>query len=457
MRVALVAGLALAGMAQAEVPPLPLATYADAARAAIQPAYEAARKQPRDAGAQGRLAMTLHAWEQWEQAHEAYVRAQRLAPRALDWCYLDGIVLARLARPAEAAAKFRDAIERAPDNLAAQVKLAEALADAGDLEASRAAFTRLADDPRVEPVARLGLGRIAAQEGHHDEAIRQLERAVQLFPEFGAAHYALARSYRSAGRLDDSRDALSRHQQFGSRWPAVDDPLSARIAALRTDASTELRRGVKLAEEGDVKGAIAAHEAALKLNPHATQAQANLIQLYGRVKNWPKAEEHYRRVVESGFNLDEAHYTYAVVLVEQQRWPEAEAALRLALDANPSHAQARNNLGQMLERSRKLEEALAEYRRAVEAQPGLRIARFNLGRMLIALDRAKEAVVELEPLRSPRDAEAPRYLFALATAHLRAGNRDEAVSLARDARQLAADLGQNDLAASINRDLARLR
>jgi tetratricopeptide (TPR) repeat protein len=250
----------------------------------------------------------------------------------------------------------------------------------------------------------------------------------QLVPEFGAAHYALARSYRAAGRLDDSREALSRHQQFGSRWPAVDDPLSARITALRTDASTELRRGVK-----------------------------NLIQLYARAKNWPKAEEHYRRVVESGFNLDEGHYNYAVALTEQQRWSEAEATLRQALDANPLHAQARNNLGQMLERSRKIEDALAEYRRAVEAQPGLRIARFNLGRMLIALDRAREAIAELEPLRSPRDAEAPRYLFALATAHLRAGHRDEALSLARDARQLAADFGQNDLAASIDRDLARLR
>ena len=63
------------------------------------------------------------------------------------------------------------------------MKLAEALLDAGDLDASRATFTRLAEDPRVEPLARLGLGRLAAQAGRHDEAIRQLERAVQLAPQ----------------------------------------------------------------------------------------------------------------------------------------------------------------------------------------------------------------------------------------------------------------------------------
>ena len=77
--------------------------------------------------------------------------------------------------------------------------------------------------------------------------------------------------------------------------------------------------------------------------------------------------------------------------------------------------------------------------------------------MLIALGRPQEAVTELEKLVEPRDAEAPRYLFALAVAHVRAGRKDEGIKWATDAKHLAVQFGQHDLAAAIDRDLASLR
>ena len=86
-----------------------------------------------------------------------------------------------------------------------------------------------------------------------------------------------------------------------------------------------------------------------------------------------------------------------------------------------------------------------------------RLARFNLGRMLVALGRLEEAIVELEKLREPRDAETPRYLFALASVHVRAGHKDVGVRLAEQARTMALEYGQQELAALIARDLAALR
>jgi tetratricopeptide (TPR) repeat protein len=183
----------------------------------------------------------------------------------------------------------------------------------------------------------------------------------------------------------------------------------------------------------------------------------NLISLYGRTGEWAKAEQQYRAVVALGFNLDEAHYDYGVLLGLQEKWALAADAYRQAIAVNPHHAEAHNNLGQILERERRFDEAAAVYRQAVESQPAFRLARFNLGRMLIALDRAGDAIVELEKLTQPRDAEAPRYLFALATAHIRAGHRDEGIKWATDARQLALEHGQRELAAAIDRELARLK
>ena len=93
----------------------------------------------------------------------------------------------------------------------------------------------------------------------------------------------------------------------------------------------------------------------------------------------------------------------------------------------------------------------------MENQPGFRLARFNLARMLIALAKPDEAATELEKIVEPRDAEAPRYLFALGVAHLRAGRKDEGIKWSLEAKQLALQFGQTDLAAAIDRDLAALK
>ena len=77
--------------------------------------------------------------------------------------------------------------------------------------------------------------------------------------------------------------------------------------------------------------------------------------------------------------------------------------------------------------------------------------------MLIAAGNPREAIAELEKLTSPRDAEAPRYLFALATAYARAGDKALAIKWATDARQLALEHGQAELAAAIDRQLATIK
>ena len=447
-------------MAQTTIPPLPhlaLDSYPLSSRKALERFYEAAVAHPNDAAAIGALGRALHAWDQWSAAHEAYVRAQSLAPGTFEWQYLDAVVLQRLARHADAASALERALELKPDYLPARIAFAEALFDAGDRDRSARAFEALREAPAAEPAMEFGLGRLAAAQGRHDEAITHFERAVALFPEWGAAHYALALSYRASGRQDDAQRALERHAQYGARWPGVDDPVLSVVTALRDDADTNLRRGLKLAEAGDLEGAIAAHEAALALDPSIAQAHANLISLYGRVRNWTRAEEHYRAVAALGFNLGDAHYDYGVLLTLQEKWYEAAAAYRQAIAVNPRHANAWNNLGQVLERLRDVHGAADAYVHAVEAEPTFRLARFNEGRMLIALGKPDEAIGELQKLTEPRDAESPRYLFALATAYVRAGHRAEGVKWASDARTLALQFGQNDLAAAIERELASLR
>jgi tetratricopeptide (TPR) repeat protein len=449
-----------AAQAPTALPPLPrlaLDSYPSPTRNALSRVYRDATARPTDAGTAGALARALHAWEQWGAAHAAYLRAHALAPRTFEWLYLDAVVLQRLARHADAASRLEQALQVSPDYLPARVKLAEAWLESGDRDRSKPLFDALRREPASEPAAEFGLGRIAAAEGRHDAAIAHLRRAVALFPEWGAAQYALALSYRALGRPDEAQRALERQAEYGPRWPAMEDPVLAAVTALRDDAQTSLKLGLKLAEAGDAAGAVAAHEAALARDPSIAQAHANLISLYGAARNWAKAEEHYRAVVALGFNLGDAHYDYGVLLGLQEKWELAADAYRRAIAVNPRHARAYNNLGQLLERQRQIDAAADAYRQAVDSQPAFRLARFNLGRMLLAVGRPDEAIVELEKLTEPRDGEAPRYLFALGTAHVRAGHRDEGVRWATDARQLALEHGQLELAAAIERDLALLK
>jgi tetratricopeptide (TPR) repeat protein len=365
-------------------------------------------------------------------------------------------VLQRLAQPDRAVSRLQQALAIDAGYLPARLRLAEALLDAGDLDTSAQGFTALTD-PSCTPAVELGLGRIAATRGDHARAIPHFERAIALFPEFGAAHYALALSYRATGRRDDAQAALQKHEQFGARWPAIADPLLDAVTALRDDPVALLQRGSRLAGTGDLDGAIAAYEAAVTLDPAQAQAHADLIGLYGQAKNWTKGEEHYREVLRLNVNVADAHYDYGVLLALQQNWQGAADAYASALALNPLHAGAHNNLGQIRERDRQFEAAAAEYRLALESQPTLRVARFNLARMLLAQSQTVAAIAELEKLKEPRDSETPRYLFGLAAAHVRAGHRAEGLALADDARQLALQFGQADLAAAIARDMSSIK
>ena len=117
-------------------------------------------------------------------------------------------------------------------------------------------------------------------------------------------------------------------------------------------------------------GAIAAHEAALALDPSIAQAHANLIVLYGRARDWPKAEAHYRAVVALGFNLADAHYDYGVLLGLQEtlgrrgRRLSAGDRRQSRITRARTTTSARSSSG-----SSKLDAAAAAYRQAVDSQP----------------------------------------------------------------------------------------
>jgi tetratricopeptide (TPR) repeat protein len=438
------------------LPPLPLDALPAVARARVAEAYRTAEAEPARADASGSVAMLLHAYDQFDVAEAWYRHAAKLDAAAFDWPYLLGVVQAERGRNEEAARSLREAVSKRPSDLPARLRLAEVLLTKGDADASAALYEEILRDRPEAPQAHYGLGRVEAARGRPAPAAERFRRATELFPGYGAAYYALGLAYRDLGRADDARAALQAYETHQMEAPPLEDPVLERVRQLKTGALTSLAEGVRLGKAGDLEGARREHEAALQADPSLAQAHANLISIYGRLGRWDQAEKHYRAAVALSPGLTEAHYDYGVVLVQQRRTREAAEAFERALAINPHYSAAHNNLGNILEAEGRTPEAESHYRAAIANDSTYRLARFNLGRVLVGQRRYAEAIAEMEKTLEPEDAETPRYLYALAAAWVRAGDREKGLRYGNEAQQKAAALGQTELAAAIARDLRGL-
>ena len=329
------------------------------------------------------------------------------------------------------------------------MKLAEALLDAGRARREPAAVLRAARRTRrrARRAVRARTDRGARRAGTTRRS-GHFERAIALFPgaRRGALRAgALLSRARTPGRGASARWSSTRG--IGARWPALDDPVLAAVTALRgRPAARCCSAGIKLADAGDVDGAIAAHEAALARDPSLAQAHANLIALYGRAAELGQGRGALPRGARARRQRRRrCTTTTACCSGCRSSGTDAADAYRRALALNPLHAQAHNNLGQMLERSATVRRgALDEYRQALESQPTFRLARFNLGRMLHCAGTAGRGRRRAREAAEPRDAEAPRYLFALSRRTSAAGTKRRGPEVGdRGAATCALQFGQH--------------
>jgi len=229
------------------------------------------------------------------------------------------------------------------------------------------------------------------------------------------------------------------------------------VAALNRGPSGLLRQAMALEAEGRLVEAAELNERALTLDPKLAQAHINLISAYGRLKDYARAESHYRAAVALNPNLADAHYNFGVLCLETGRTREAWQAFERTLRADPGHANAESNLGSLLAARGQWDAAAERFRRALERQPDLRGTRFQLGRILANQRRYREAQEQFAEAAKVEDPATPSYLYALGATQARAGQPQLARQTLVRARDLAVRFGQTDVAAAIERDLARLR
>src|SRR6266480_2084305 len=439
-----------------ELPRLRLDNFSPGIQEQIGEAYSNARSSSGDAAASGRLGMILQTYSLLQEAAVCYRRAGQLEPNVFQWAYYLGVVEADQGKCDAATSTLRLALHVDPEYLPAKLRLANCLLASADWDASGKLYAEIVEQHPDNADAYYGLGR--ARAARHDliGAAEAYRKAIELFSEFGAAHYALALTYRALGKADQASEQLRLYEKNETGVPPAGDPLLAEVRALNRSATYQVQYGAELERQGKLEESAAAHEKALEIDPQLVQAHINLIELYGRLSQFEKAEEHYRAAIRLNSSSAESYYNYGVLLLSAEKFPLAEDAFRRTIEINPYYSSAHNNLGYLLERRSSFSEAEAEYRKAIENKPSDRQAHFNLGRILVNQKKYQEGIQELERTLEPEDENTPRYIYALGAAFARAGDRENALRYIRQARDGAAARGQSALLTSIERDLRTL-
>jgi tetratricopeptide (TPR) repeat protein len=372
------------------------------------------------------------------------------------WCYY----LADLRREAgdytEMAALIARTTELAPDYAPAWLHLAELQFKTGRVEdAERNYQRRLALLPG-DRYARLGLTRIALQQGRRDQARDLIDRLVKDAPEFPTAHNLYAEMLLADG---DAAKA-SRERWLGretGRFREAEDPWLdglqdwcydfARLCVLGSIESQTGHRdrarslferaiqvkpadpaGYELLGSMDLRAGDAAkardtlERALLRLKPSkpTVMLYIDLAHAYRVLKQPAEAVRVARQGLEQLGDQFELYDALGVALGDLGQHEEAIEALRAAVARNPGDANSNYNLAVALLRVRRLDEAMIALQRSLALRPTFPETLALLAQIEMDSGRWESAGRYLHPLYTSHP-EMPQARQLMAFWHLLAG------------------------------------
>ncbi len=121
-----------------------------------------------------------------------------------------GDIYAHLGESEKSIGIFRDAIARNPDNDQYYLSLMLVQLRGGDLQSAEQTLKKGRDRIPVSGKIQWGLGLLSALKGNTAQAAEQLERAVDLLPEWAGSYSTLGVFYYQTGQIERAREVLER-------------------------------------------------------------------------------------------------------------------------------------------------------------------------------------------------------------------------------------------------------
>ena len=208
-------------------------------------------------------------------------------------------------------------------------------------------------DPQPETKSRQQmhheLGAAYSDSKMHAEAIAEFQKAIDIAPDFVAAHVSLGAIYLEMGQLDDAENAAK--------------------AALRIDADSQPAR--QLLEDIRQARPVQPEPEPTKQTPTPTDPpdvnqdlERGIVFLNSRQYN--QAAASFKRVIKADVNSVEAHYGLGQAYLEMGAFEDAKAEADIVLRLNPNHQKAREliqviKFASNIERNKKIRKKVLPY------------------------------------------------------------------------------------------------
>lgn len=217
-------------------------------------------------------------------------------------------------------------------------------------------------------------------------------------------------------------------------WPMANRLLTDPVLAVRIEAASLLadtpQDRMTADDRAKLSRALDEYIEAQRVNADRPEHRVNLAGLYLRQQRFTDAEAELNAARRLDPSFVPADVTLAQLHAQQGRNGDGERLLREALIANPGNADLHHALGLNLVRQRRPAEALPELARAAQIAPANARYTYVYAIALNSTGKPGEAIATLEAshVRHPADRDT---LFALVTINRDLGNRDAALSWAR--------------------------
>jgi len=333
----------------------------------------------------------------------------------------------------------------------------------GNLDQAGDGFAAIVKQAPTFAEAFLNLGLVREEQGRHEEAIADFQKALQLKPRLRGANLFLGIAEYRTNKLDASVAALRKETTSSPK-----------------DANAWMWLGIVALEKGDGDEAVQALDQAAKLSPdnvdilyHRGRAHLHVSQgSYARMfkadpKSWRVRQVLAQANAEAERHLDAlAEYQEAIRLAPNQpglheelgsefrnagKPQEAETAFLRELEIDPFNVLARYKLGVLAiekgdgAKGKELIEA------ALKAKPGLLHSDYNLGRaeMLLGNDAAAAQLLERAtsaPGSDPEVIQQAWYQLGIVYRHLhRMVDAQKAMATFQKLKDVDADNSQKAL------------
>ncbi len=329
------------------------------------------------------------------------------------------------------------------------------LVEAGNLTGARALFAQVIRQDAGNAEAWMMQGSIDAESGKSDEALRALQRALQLDPDMPEAHYYLGSLHHSSGNAESARVCIEKSMALdtgyaeafllgGAIYAALNQPEQSeqcyrRVTELApASADAHLGLGHALMHRGAVSEACQQAVTASQLQPDSLPAWTLLGRAHARLADPEKSASAYQKALDLDPNCGEACYGLGSAAFQQHRYSDAAAYYSRALTFNTTHADAASNLGRAYQAMGRYEEALTAFDRALAVQPDLVEALFGKASVLIEFTRRPEAMTCLRRILQLQPDAVAAYT-SLASILMTYGKPEEALEQCEKALQIQPD------------------